>query len=39
VEIMTLFLVREWKTEKEWNKKVRRMASEEVPEEVPLKTF
>ena len=39
MELMNLFLVREWKADKEWNKKVRRMASKELPEEVPLKIF
>jgi hypothetical protein len=39
VELMNLFLVREWKADKEWNKKVRRKASKELPEEVPMKIF
>ena len=36
---MMIFAVRSWKKQMEWNKRVRKMARRDIPEEVPFKTF
>ena len=36
---MMIFAVRSWKKQIEWNKRVRKFARRDIPEEVPLKTF